>query len=246
LRATIEGLPVSGWRFRPSAPMTAAAIAFCTLTVALGLWQARRAAEKEALQADLERRSAEPPLELPARPIAPDDYALRRVVARGEYADRFTILLDNRVHRGRAGFHVLSPLRITGGNVHVLVNRGWIGAGRTRAELPEAPAPGGEQTVTGLATVPTGRVYELAAGGAEGPVWQNLLLDRYRAWSKLELQPIVIQQTNDARDGLVREWERPDAGADRHRAYALQWFSLAGLTAVLYVVLNLKRSADDA
>jgi surfeit locus 1 family protein len=243
-RATIEGPSVSGWRFRPSALMTAATIAFCALTVALGLWQTRRAAEKDALQAELERRGAEPPLELPARLIAADDYALRRVVARGEYADRFTILLDNRVHRGRAGFHVLSPLRITGGNVHVLVNRGWIGAGRTRAVLPETPTPAGEQTVAGLATVPTGRVYELAADGGEGPVWQNLLLDRYRAWSKLELQPIVIQQTNDARDGLVREWERPDAGADRHRAYALQWFSFAGLAVVLYVALNFKRAAN--
>jgi surfeit locus 1 family protein len=224
--------------------MTAATIAFCALTVALGLWQTRRAAEKETLQARLERLGAERPVALPARLIAPDDYALRHVIARGEYADRFTILLDNRVHRGRTGFHVLSPLRIAGGNVHVLVNRGWIAAGRTRAELPQVVPPAGEQTVEGLATVPAGRVYELTADTVEGPVWQNLVLDRYRAWSKLELQPIVIRQTNDAAEGLVREWDRPDAGADRHRGYALQWYSLAGLAVVLYVVLNLKRPAN--
>jgi surfeit locus 1 family protein len=223
--------------------MSVATIAFCVLTVALGLWQTRRASEKEALQARIERLGAEGPLALPARLIAPDDYAQRRVVARGVYADGLTILLDNRVHRGRAGFYVLAPLRITGGSVHVLVNRGWIAAGRTRAELPEVATPTGEQTVAGLASVPTGRVYELAADTVEGPVWQNLILDRYRAWSQLELQPIVIQQTSDAGDGLVREWDRPDAGADRHRGYALQWFSLAALAVVLYVVLNLKRPA---
>jgi surfeit locus 1 family protein len=234
---------VSGWRFRPGAFTTAATIAFCALTVSLGLWQTRRASEKEALQATVERLGAERPLAVPAQLIAADGYALRRVVARGTYAARFTILLDNRVHRGRPGFHVLAPLRIAGGDVHVLVNRGWIAAGRTRAELPEVATPAGEQTVAGLATVPTGRVYELAADTVAGPVWQNLLLDRYRAWSKLELQPIVIQQTNDAGDGLVREWDRYDAGADRHRAYALQWFSLAALGIVLYAVLNLKRPA---
>jgi surfeit locus 1 family protein len=223
--------------------MTAATLAFCALTVSLGLWQTRRASEKEALQARIERLGAERPLVLPPRLIAPDEYALRRVVARGVYADGFTILLDNRVHRGRAGFHVLAPLRIAGGSVHVLVNRGWIAAGRTRAELPAVATPAGEQTVEGLATVPAGRVYELAADNVAGPVWQNLLLDRYRAWSKLELQPIVIQQTNDAGDGLAREWDRPDAGADRHRGYALQWFSLAALAVVLYVVLNVKRPA---
>lgn len=228
-------------RFRPGVAMTAATIAVCALTVSLGLWQTRRAAEKEALQARLERLGAEPPLALPARLVAADDYALRRVVARGVYVDRFTILLDNRVHRGRAGFDVLAPLRLAGGSVHVLVNRGWIAAGRTRAELPQIATPAGEQTIEGLAVVPPGRVYELAPETFDGPVWQHLLLDRYRAWSQLELQPIVIQQTNDAGDGLVREWDRPDAGADRHRAYALQWFALAALAVVLYVVLNLKR-----
>lgn len=233
------------WRFRPSVLVTVATIAFCVLTVSLGLWQTQRAAEKEALQAERDRRAAEPPLPLPPRLIAAEDYALRRVVARGEYADRFTILLDNRVHRGRAGFHVLSPLRLAGGNVHVLVNRGWIAAGRTREELPQVAAPTGEQSVEGIAMTPSGRVYELSAGTMEGRVWQNLVLDRYRAWSGLELQPVVIQQANDARNGLVRDWDRPDVGADRHRSYALQWFSLATLSAVLYVVLNLERRSGD-
>jgi len=33
---------------------------------------------------------------------------------------------------------------------------------------------------------------------------------------------------------------------DRHRSYALQWFALAALTVVLYVVLNFRRRAGDA
>jgi surfeit locus 1 family protein len=234
------------WRFRPGVATTAATVAFCALTVSLGLWQRQRAAEKDALQARFERLGAEPPRVLSARPVTADDYALRRVVARGVYADRFTILIDNRVHRGRPGFHVVSPLRIAGGDVHVLVDRGWIAAGRTRAELPRVAAPSGEQTVEGVATVPSGRVYELAADTADGPVWQNLVLDRYREWSKLELQPIVIQQTSPAADGLIREWGPPDAGADRHRGYALQWFALAALALLLYVVLNLKRPGRAA
>jgi surfeit locus 1 family protein len=239
-------MAVTGWRFRPGAAVTAATVAFCALTVALGLWQRQRAAEKDALQARFERLGAAAPRVLPARLVAADDYALRRVVARGVYADRFTILLDNRVHRGRPGYHVLSPLRIAGGDVHVLVDRGWVAAGRTRSDLPRVATPAGEQTVEGTATLPSGRVYELAPDTAAGPVWQNLVLDRYREWSKLELQPVVIQQTGAAADGLVREWDRPDAGADRHRAYALQWFALAALALLLYVVLNLERPGRGA
>jgi cytochrome oxidase assembly protein ShyY1 len=41
----------------------------------------------------------------------------------------------------------------------------------------------------------------------------------------------------------VRAWERPDAGVNTHRAYALQWYALALLTAIVYVVLGYRRAA---
>jgi len=234
------------WQFRPGLVVTVATIAFCALTVALGLWQTRRAAEKESLQATLDLRAAQPPLKLPPAPAGWNAIAMRRISAQGEYVERFGILLDNKVHRGRVGYQVVTPLRIAGGNVHVLVNRGWVAAGRTRDDLPRVPVPGGSQVVEGIAVVPAGRVYELAADTPRNAVWQHLVLDRYRAWSGLELAPVVLQQTNDAGDGLAREWDRPDAGADRHRSYALQWFSLAILAVVLYVVLNTKRRTRSA
>lgn len=236
----------AGWRFRPTAAVSAAAVAFCALAVALGLWQTRRAAEKESLQATLDRRAAEPPLALPPIPGRWGAVAMRRVVARGEYVERFGILLDNKVQRGRVGYQVVTPLRIAGGSLHVLVNRGWVAAGRTREDLPRVPVPPGQQTVEGIAIEPGARVYELAPDAPRGAVWQHLVLERYAAWSGLELAPVVLQQTNGAGDGLVREWDRPDTGATRHRSYALQWFALAILTAVLYVVLNLKRPAPGA
>ena len=44
-----------------------------------------------------------------------------------------------------------------------------------------------------------------------------------------------------APDGLLRSWPRPDAGIEKHESYALQWYSLAGLAVVLFVVLSFKR-----
>jgi surfeit locus 1 family protein len=223
--------------------MTLVALACCALTLSLGLWQTRRATEKETLQARLNALAAEPAVSLSPQRVSAEAYALRRVTVRGEYVARYTILLDNRVYRGRVGYEVVSPLRIAGGEMCVLVNRGWAPAGRTREELPDIAIPAGEQTIEGIAVVPSTQIYELGAEAPEARVWQNLVLDRYRTWSKLELQAVVIQQTNDAGDGLVRDWPRRDIGADRHRGYALQWFSLALLTVVLYVALNFERGA---
>jgi surfeit locus 1 family protein len=129
--------------------------------------------------------------------------------------------------------------------MHVLVNRGWIAAG-DRSRLPDVPSPEGVQTIEGVAVVPGTRFLELAPEAESGSLRQNLVLPREEKRLALSLQPFVIEQTSDARDGLVRAWERPDSGVDRHRSYALQWYSFAALAAVLYVALGFKRTGSAA
>jgi len=231
---------MSGRRFRFRPLLAAATVAFCATAIWAGLWQTRRAEEKAEIQARLDRLATDPAVTLPATVVDERDYALRRVVTQGEFDEPRTIFLDNKVLHGRAGYHVVSPLRLAGGERYVLVDRGWVAAGRTREELPHVPTPPGAQRVEGVAIVP-GAVYELAAEPPAGRVWQNLQLDRYAKWSGLALQPIVVQQTSSGDDGLARDWPRPDAGVDKHRIYALQWYSFAALAVVLYVFLSFKR-----
>ncbi len=105
-----------------------AALAGVAITARLGVWQLSRAAEKEALQASLLARGAEPPL-------APADLATtsadaaaqqhRRITLRGRWIGGRTIFLDNRPMDGRAGFYVLTPLALEGGDA-VLVQCGWV------------------------------------------------------------------------------------------------------------------------
>ena len=135
----------------------------------------------------------------------------------------------------------------------MLVNRGWVAAGPRRDVLPKFPTPAGLQSLEGIALAPSGRYFELAADHAAGgraaaavePVWQNLNFERYADTTRLALQPFLLRQTSASDDGLARIWERPDRGVDIHRGYAFQWYSLAALILVLYVVLNL-RSTEPA
>ncbi len=132
----------------------------------------------------------------------------------------------------------------------MLVNRGWIAAGPRRDVLPKFPTPAGPQSLEGIALAPSGRYFELAADHAAGgkaaaavePVWQNLNFERYAQTTRLALQPFLVRQTSASDDGLARTWERPDRGVDIHWGYAFQWYSLAALILVLYVVLNLRRT----
>jgi len=230
-------------RFRPALLPGAAALVAIALTVALGNWQSRRAEEKLALGRNLDDAARHAVLALPPVPVDAHGYEFSRVSARGEYSARHTILLDNKVLRGVAGYQVLTPLKISGGDVHVLVNRGWVAAGARRDSLPQIRTPAGTGTVEGVAVVPSRHIFELGAKTEEGIVWQNLVLARYAKWSGLKLQPIVLQQTSEAADGLVRAWERPDTGADRHRGYAFQWYALAITILISYVALSFKRAA---
>lgn len=236
---------IFGWSFRPRLAVSIATVVTVSVTVALGHWQQERAEFKEALAAQLASRESQPPVLLPADAIEPAGIEFRRVMVRGEFDAAKTLLLDNKVLRGVPGFHVITPLRIDASSRYVLVDRGWIAAGPRRDQLPHVETPTGVLSLEGIAVVPSPRFFELGPESVQGPIRQNLVISRIASELDLPLQPVVVQQTSIAPDGLVREWERPDTGVEKHRAYSLQWFSLAALAVILYVVLNLKRRAPD-
>ena len=213
----------AGLRFRPRAWAFALALAGCTAGILLGNWQSGRAAEKRAAQA-----------------------SLTRVTLIGEFVPGYTVLLDFRVHRGRPGYHVVQPLRIADAKEHVIVVRGWIGADPRRERLPDIVTPRGEQRVEGIALERLPQYLERPGRDAcrPGPkpcVWQNLRIDEFAAWSGLPLHQVVVEQTNEASDGLVRDWERPEATFLKNEMYALQWYSLAALCVILFLVLSFRR-----
>lgn len=181
----------------------------------LGNWQSGRAAQKQAAA------------------------TVELVMLGGEFDPRYTIFLDNKVHRGAAGYHIVQPLRLADGK-QVLVNRGWTPAGATRDRLPRIPTPAGKVELSGVRLRRFPQAYEPQPGAAEGTIWQNVTPERFSAWSGLAIEPYVIEQHSSLDDGLVRDWPRAGAGVDMHMSYALQWYSLAVLSLILFLVLNLK------
>ena len=218
-------------------------VALLGLTIALGNWQRERASAKQALQQRYDAASAHAPVALDGARVDAAALRYQRLVVSGHFDDVHTILLDNRVRNGVAGYHVLTPLVPVGGGQAVLVNRGWLAPGRTRVSVTLPPAPTGAVEVEGIAVDPHSRYMELGDAAPAGRVWQNLDFARYAQQSGLALQPVLLLQTSVAADRLLRDWPRPDAGVDMHRAYALQWYGLAATLVVLWLVLNVERGA---
>jgi len=217
-----------------------AALLGATLAARLGIWQLDRASQKVALQAAVDAETARPPLgngDLTGTPVH------RRVVLRGSWVAERTIWLDNRPMDGRAGFYVVTPLRLAGRSDAILVQRGW--APRSQADLRQLPplaTPAGEVEITGRLAASPSRAYELG-GGSTGTIRQNLDPVAFATESGLALLPLTVVQTDagGADDGLLRHWPAPDLGLHKHYGYAFQWFALCALILALYVWFQLVR-----
>lgn len=139
-----------------------------TAMLLLGRWQLQRAAEKIHLATAAEQALSAPAVDIQGLLSVESTQALRivssaagaagagasdaarssaasadyqRVSATGTLLTEHQFLWDNRVHKGQAGFEVIIPLRLSGTNHIVLLNRGWIPVGMTRAELPDVSLP---------------------------------------------------------------------------------------------------------
>jgi surfeit locus 1 family protein len=233
-------LRIGRFAFAPRLLPTLAAAAFIALTVSLARWQMHRAEEKERLQALYESRYAEAPVVLTGAVPSAEPLLYRRVRARGRWIAPAQIFIDNQVSEGRAGFHVVTPLRIAGASEAVLVNRGWIARGPEYPQAPAVAVPQGDVEVQGIAALPPRRYLELSAETQSGNVWQNLSIERYARATGIAVLPVVVLADVPA-PGLSTVRERPDTGVERHREYMLTWSVLAATALVLWIALNVRR-----
>ena len=232
---------VLGYRFEPKLWAIIITIASALIFIELGKWQLSRADEKTVRYEQLEEYAKQPAIKLPGVLIKLKDFQYREVEVEGEYLSEYTIFLDNKTHKGRAGYHIITPLKIANSSVCVAINRGWVATGHDRAVLPEIAEVNGQVKVTGIVVSSELRTLELSDTLLTGKVWGNFDLNRYQEVVNLKMQPIMVLQKDIIEDGLVRDWDKPDSGASKNMGYAIQWFLLAATAIIIFLVLNVKR-----
>lgn len=217
--------------------VTAAALAGFAVTFALGQWQLGRGRERDAAQEAIDVRTRLPELSQASLVSAQAPELLqRRIVLRGTWDAARTVFLDNRQMHGAPGFYVVTPLSLEGSDAAVLVQRGWAPRNFERREqLPEIQSPPGLVELHGRIAPPPARLYEFP-GKESGPIRQNLDIAAFRAETGLKLAEVsVLQTAPPASEGLLRDWQRPAAGSEKNYGYALQWWAMSALIAILYV-----------
>lgn len=232
--------------FAPGLLPSIAALVAIVLFVELGFWQLRRADESRAQQATRSERAQLPSLDLNRMVTQRMDSLLwRSATVSGGWQAEPLLLLDNQMMAGRVGYLVFGVLRPQGCACALLVNRGWIGAGPDRGTIPELGRLPNAATLRGsLAPLPPSGVgvrndVEHLPGGLLRV--QRLELATIPLEPGIRLLPLSLRLDPESPDGFVRNWAPPTAHqADRHQAYAWQWFSFALIAAGLFCFLNLK------
>lgn len=240
------------YQFRPRLVPTLATMLVFPLLLALGLWQLDRAEQRQAIVDAYETRDERAAVDL-NRDGAPDgDAAPRNTTAYGHFDSERQLLLDNQQHRGKVGYHVLTPFHLEDGDRAILVDRGWVPAGDSRAELPDVTVDDSARAITGFLDQgpPSGLRLGGMADGESGWPLRIQYLDYDALESRLDtaLLPRVLRLDPDAPDGFVREWGpafREGYGPERNHGYAVQWFGLATALAVIFLVVNTRRIGSD-
>lgn len=212
----------------------------------LGAWQLGRAelrgAERAAEQAARQEAA-------PARPVA-DVLPLRAVVTAELVGTKVEVVghvagpelrVPGRVHDGRHGALVLTPVRVADGGL-VTVVRGWV----PDVTTPVEPLPDGEVRVVGW--LRSGEDADGAPSEA-GEVSRIAPAQLTNVWdAPVHTGYVVLAEVTPAQDPVLTPLGRPTGEGDglnlQNLAYALQWW-LFGAFAVLLWARIVRDEARD-
>lgn len=222
----------------------AVALSATALFVRLGIWQLDRLEERREQNRGLIAQMNAP--EVPVQDVVgTESQRLRKVRASGVWDYENEMVLTSRSRQGSPGINVLTPLRLKGDSVAVLVNRGWLYAanGMTVDLAPWREAD--SATVHGYVIAYTAEAGQVSTPSAPRGV-RHLNADSIASRVPYSLLPfIVVQQDTSqvsADDKHPVRLEQPELTEGTHKSYAFQWFSFAAITIIgTLAVLNRER-----
>ena len=228
-----------------------ALLALAVTFALLGRWQLTRAEVNRALEARYVEYRQLPALDQPVATSDLESARWRRISISGSYRPDVQVLLDNMTRDGIVGYEVLTPFLAAGEHRALLINRGWVAADLDRSKLPPVQLDRNITQVSGVIDrLPrAGLRLGEALPQRSGPLVVLSFPDAAAIEAVLGVDVYGYEVLLDSAEpaGFERTWPAPQGRAERNLAYAVQWFALAALAAVLAVgaIYRARRNARD-
>lgn len=221
-------------------------LAAMAVMIRLGIWQLDRLDSRRAFIARVMSAMSQPELALQGSGLQEplQDMEYRLAIVTGEYDHSRQIALRNQYYNNQWGVHLVTPLKISGSDQAVLVDRGWIPAADFESgDWSQYDEPG---TVTVQGMIRASRSQAdfgsrsdptPMPGGEPLKAWNFVNIPAIQQQMMLALLPVYIQQSpTSAAMTPIRTEVELDLSEGPHMGYALQWFTFAAILGIGYLV----------
>jgi surfeit locus 1 family protein len=232
--------------FHPKLWPTLIALPLLLVLIGLGLWQLERRDWKQDLTVRLDDRLAAPVMALPGPGADLAAIEFHRTLATGDFLHDREMYLGGRTMAGRAGYHVITPLRLDAGGI-LLVNRGWIPFDKRSPEGRRLGQVPGQVTIQGVIRRPVSAGWAVPENRPAENEWYSI--DMAAMAARAGLDPTKVRRFYVAAGDAPNPGGLPVGGQtrvnlpDNHLQYALVWLALAVVLVVIYALYHRGRAS---
>lgn len=219
------------------------------VTLFLGTWQLQRLDWKNQLVANVQAGLAAAPVDLAAHMTAPTAdpiaglgaLAYQPVTVRGIFLHELETHITPRAYKGTSGLHVITPLRLAGGEI-ILVNRGWIPNDRRDPARRNQGQVVGPVIINGILRAGFEQGYWTPDHDARADLWFWYDIAGMAKARGLDLPSAVVLANKAANPGgLPVGGVALPALRNDHLNYALTWYALAIIVAVIFLLAHRRK-----
>ncbi|KAF8383863.1 sft-1, partial [Pristionchus pacificus] len=243
------------WSIGAIAMLTIPAFAF-----GLGCWQVARLQWKLSLLKHLEKRLNDPAVDFPINDLdSLSSMEYRRVRIKGRFLHEREFLLSPRgrfdpgVKKDDSqgsllssndisshGAHVVTPFVLSGSNLTIMVNRGWVPRAQMDRETRLSSEEKGEVTIEAIVRKTEGRPQFVGANQPERGVW--FYKDFNEMGKYAGTAPIYVESVYEmTRPGGPIAGQTNVKVRNEHLNYLLTWYSLSAVTLGMWYMRFMKK-----
>ncbi len=210
--------------------------------VSLGFWQLERADDKRSIEASIKQANTGS-VELIKKEEGLQSKEYYEVRLQGKYLSDKQFIYDNQIVDQVSGYYVLTPYALEGQSKAILINRGFIPWNGRRDKLADIFIEQNSREIKVQISKPLKRMeLKSTDSGIEFPVLiQSIDLEEMSEIAGVDFSNVIGLLDDNSQDGFVRKWEPYTGSIEKHIGYAIQWFLMALVLAIIGIRIGIKQ-----
>tara|TARA_B110000438_G_scaffold152185_1_gene146180 strand:+ start:212 stop:910 length:699 start_codon:yes stop_codon:yes gene_type:complete len=210
--------------------------------VSLGFWQLDRADEKRGIEASIKQANTGS-VELIKEEEGLQNKEYYEVRLQGKYLSDKQFIYDNQIVDQVSGYYVLTPYALDGQSKSILINRGFIPWNGRRDKLANIVVEQDSREIKVQISKPIKRMeLKPSEVGIQFPALiQSIDLQDMADRAKVDFSSVIGLLDASASNGFIRKWEPYTGSIEKHIGYAVQWFLMALVLAIIGIRIAIKQ-----